>query len=54
MLYCTIPMVAGIGVLWFSKVTLMLLSAGNLILMVLFFRRVAHPGRGGRPSSLPA
>ncbi|HTW90481.1 MAG TPA: hypothetical protein VMH22_02090 [bacterium] len=41
MLYCAIPSFLGISVLWFSKVTLMILSAANLFLMVRLFRRVA-------------
>ena len=37
-LYCSIPFLLGVDVLWFSKITLMLLSAGSLTLAVLLLR----------------
>jgi arabinofuranosyltransferase len=42
-LYCAIPFATSLDVLWFSKLTLILLAAANLMLAVLLFRRVA-PG----------
>ncbi len=36
---CAVPFVLGIDVLWFSKVVLMLLSAGTIAVLVLFLRR---------------
>lgn len=38
--YCAIPFLLGIDVLWFSKLSLMLLAAGSLVLMVLLARQL--------------
>lgn len=38
-IYCAIPFVLGIDVLWFSKLSLLFLAAGSLVLVVLLVRQ---------------